>query len=123
SVNTLRRAVGTTAILVSGTLFAVYYFDSRSAIHRYFFTPLMRCALNPETSHKVAVKVLRSGLVPKDMGVDDGRLSTEVCIMGETLSNPIGLAAGFDKNGEAIDSTCFFMCARNIYRPVRTIQS
>ncbi|KAH8108844.1 Dihydroorotate dehydrogenase, partial [Phellopilus nigrolimitatus] len=35
------------------------------------------------------------------MGVDDGRLSTE--LWGETLSNPIGLAAGFDKNGEAID--------------------
>ena len=26
-----------------------------------------------------------------------------VQIFGEKLSNPVGLAAGFDKNGEAID--------------------
>ncbi|KAI5117302.1 hypothetical protein M0805_008566 [Coniferiporia weirii] len=99
--NILWRTTVTTTVLVSGTLFAIYYFDSRSAIHRYFITPLLRHALDPETSHKVAVKVLRSGLAPKDMGVDDERLSTE--LWGEKLSNPVGLAAGFDKNGEAID--------------------
>ncbi|OCB83992.1 hypothetical protein A7U60_g8663 [Sanghuangporus baumii] len=96
-----RRVVATTAVLVSGTLFAFYFFDARSAIHRYVFTPVLRYTLDPETSHKVAVKVLRSGLGPKDKGVDDERLRAE--LWGETLSNPIGLAAGFDKNGEAID--------------------
>ncbi|KAL5512872.1 URA9 [Sanghuangporus vaninii] len=96
-----RRVVATTAVLVSGTLFAFYFFDARSAIHRYVFTPVLRYALDPETSHKVAVKVLRSGLGPKDKGVDDERLRAE--LWGETLSSPIGLAAGFDKNGEAID--------------------
>ena len=75
---TFRRTVSTTVALVSGTLFAVYYFDSRSALHRYLVTPLLRYSLDPETSHKVAVKVLRSGLAPKDTGVDDARLSTEV---------------------------------------------
>ncbi|KAL5537240.1 URA9 [Sanghuangporus sanghuang] len=96
-----RRVVATTAVLVSGTLFAFYFFDARSAIHRYVFTPVLRYTLDPETSHKVAVKVLRSGLGPKDKGVDDERLRAE--LWGEALSNPIGLAAGFDKNGEAID--------------------
>lgn len=75
---TLRRTVTTTLVLVSGTVFAVYYFDSRSALHRYFVTPLLRYTLDPETSHKVAVKVLRSGFAPKDAGEDDERLSTEV---------------------------------------------
>ena len=74
----LRRVAAATAFLVSGTLFAVYYFDSRSAIHRYFFTPALRYGLDAETSHRVAVKVLRSGLAPRDMGVDDERLSVEV---------------------------------------------
>lgn len=114
---TLRRTVAATLALVSGTVFAVYYFDSRSALHRYLVTPLLRYTLDPETSHKVAVKVLRSGFAPKDTGEDDERLSTEVSfsfvhsgqfinsiqIWGEKLSNPVGLAAGFDKNGEAID--------------------
>lgn len=75
---TLRRTVTATLALVSGTVFAVYYFDSRSALHRYFVTPLLRYSLDPETSHKVAVKVLRSGFAPKDTGEDDERLSTEV---------------------------------------------
>ena len=73
-----RRAVATTTILVSGTLFAFYCFDSRSAIHRYIVTPVLRRTLDPETSHKVAVKALRSGLGPKDKGVDDERLRAEV---------------------------------------------
>lgn len=79
ATNSVRRAATAAAVLVSGTLFAVYYFDSRSAIHRYLATPAMRYGMDAETSHKVAVKVLRSGLAPKDMGVDDERLSTEVC--------------------------------------------
>lgn len=78
TTKTLRRTVTTTLALVSGTVFAVYYFDSRSALHRYFVTPLLRYTLDPETSHKVAVKVLRSGFAPKDAGQDDERLSTQV---------------------------------------------
>ncbi|XP_006461984.1 hypothetical protein AGABI2DRAFT_206093 [Agaricus bisporus var. bisporus H97] len=86
--------------LSAGTV-AVYYLDARSALHRYVLTPLMRSALDAETSHKMAVKVLRSGLGPKDPVVDDPRLSFE--LWGESMSNPIGIAAGFDKDGEAID--------------------
>jgi dihydroorotate dehydrogenase len=40
--------------------FAIYYFDARSAVHRYFITPLLRYVLDAETGHKVAVKVFRS---------------------------------------------------------------
>ncbi|TDL23872.1 hypothetical protein BD410DRAFT_786540 [Rickenella mellea] len=101
SPNSLRTGIFTTVALVSGGLFAVYYFDARSALHRYFVTPLIRYGLDPETGHKVAVKVLRSGLAPRDHLPDDERLKVE--IWGEEMSNPIGLAAGFDKNGEAID--------------------
>ncbi|EJD07220.1 uncharacterized protein FOMMEDRAFT_100360 [Fomitiporia mediterranea MF3/22] len=97
----LRRAITTSLVLVSGTLFAVYYSDSRSAVHRYVFTPVLRKMLDPEGAHWFAVRVLRSGLGPRDRGVDDERLKTE--LWGETLANPVGLAAGFDKNGEAID--------------------
>ena len=64
---------------VLGTgLFAVYYFDARSAVHRYFLTPALRYTLDAETGHKVAVKVLRSGLGPKDPVTDDEKLTFEV---------------------------------------------
>lgn len=78
-----------------------YYLDSRAALHRYLITPIIRHALDPETGHKLAVSVLESGLGPRDMFTDDERLKTE--LWGQTLSNPIGLAAGFDKDGRAID--------------------
>ena len=57
---------------------AVYYLDSRAAVHRYFITPFIRHALDPETGHKLAVSVLESGLGPRDMLPDDERLETEV---------------------------------------------
>ena len=76
--NPVRTGLYATVLLVSTGLFAVYYFDSRSALHRYFVTPVLRYALDPELSHKISVKVLRSSLGPKDKGVDDERLRAEV---------------------------------------------
>ncbi|KAH9941478.1 Dihydroorotate dehydrogenase-domain-containing protein [Amylocystis lapponica] len=96
-----RTALYATLLAVSSGLFAVYYFDSRSAIHRYLFTPLLRYTLDAETGHKFAVRVLSSGLGPRDSQTDDERLKLE--LWGQQLSNPIGLAAGFDKNAEAVD--------------------
>ncbi|KAF8826079.1 hypothetical protein HHX47_DHR6000417 [Lentinula edodes] len=92
-----------TALVLSTGLFAVYYFDARSALHRYVIMPVLRQTLDAETSHKIAVKVLRSGLGPKDPVTDDEHLMFE--LWGHQISNPIGLAAGFDKDGEAIDGT------------------
>ncbi|TCD64666.1 Dihydroorotate dehydrogenase (quinone), mitochondrial, partial [Steccherinum ochraceum] len=97
----LRTSLYLGLFALSTGLFAVYYFDCRSAIHRYVFTPLLRYGVDAETGHKLAVKVLRSGLGPRDTQVDDPALKAE--LWGETLDNPIGLAAGFDKHGEAID--------------------
>ncbi|KAJ3709679.1 Dihydroorotate dehydrogenase-domain-containing protein [Lentinula raphanica] len=94
-----------TALVLSSGLFAVYYFDARSALHRYLVMPVMRQTLDAETSHKIAVKVLRSGLGPKDPVVDDESLMFD--LWGHQISNPVGLAAGFDKDGEAIDGESF----------------
>lgn len=77
----LWRFGSATVVIAGTTLFLVYYLDSRSAIHRYFFTPLLRHLVDAETSHKIAIKVLRSGLGPKDLGLDDGRLAIEVGVM------------------------------------------
>ncbi|KAJ7504444.1 Dihydroorotate dehydrogenase-domain-containing protein [Mycena galericulata] len=97
----IRTGLYGTVFVLSAGLFAIYYLDARSAIHRYVFAPLLRYALDAETGHKVAVQVLKSGLGPRDPVEDDARLKSE--LWGEEISNPVGLAAGFDKNGEAID--------------------
>ncbi|KAJ7720599.1 dihydroorotate dehydrogenase [Mycena maculata] len=97
----IRTGLYSTVFVLSAGLFAIYYLDARSAIHRYVFTPLLRHTLDAETGHKVAVQVLKSGLGPRDPVEDDARLKSE--LWGQEISNPVGLAAGFDKNGEAID--------------------
>ncbi|CAG8435342.1 7498_t:CDS:2 [Funneliformis mosseae] len=92
--------IGTTSVFAS-IFFIEYYFDSRAAIHRYLFTPLLRNVTTPESSHKFAIWISKWGLNAKDRLPDDERLSVEV--WGKKISNPICLAAGFDKHGEAID--------------------
>jgi dihydroorotate dehydrogenase len=50
----------------------------------------------PETAHGLALLGLRAGLGPRQHGDAFPRLRTKLC--GLDLPNPVGLAAGFDKN-------------------------
>ncbi|MEO3415352.1 quinone-dependent dihydroorotate dehydrogenase [Roseovarius sp. CAU 1744] len=56
--------------------------------------------LDPETAHGLAVRALRAGLVPLPGPVSSPRLRTDLA--GLALPNPVGLAAGFDKNATAL---------------------
>lgn len=55
---------------------------------------------DPERAHGLALRAMRAGLVPLPGRVTSPRLSCEVA--GLRLDNPVGLAAGFDKNAEAL---------------------
>lgn len=61
-----------------------------SALHR----------LDPERAHDAALMALRAGLVPLPGRITSPRLRCEVA--GLALDNPLGLAAGFDKNARAL---------------------
>ena len=56
---------------------------------------------DPETAHGLAIRALKLGLGPSVGQVTSPRLRTRVA--GLDLLNPIGLAAGFDKNAEVIE--------------------
>lgn len=58
--------------------------------------------IDPETAHGLALKALQMGFAPTPGPVTSGRLKTTFA--GLDLPNPIGLAAGFDKNAEAVNS-------------------
>ncbi|MCC5989086.1 MAG: quinone-dependent dihydroorotate dehydrogenase [Pararhodobacter sp.] len=58
--------------------------------------------LDPETGHALALKALRAGLVGGNGPVSTPRL--RVRLAGLDLPNPLGLAAGFDKNAVAVDA-------------------
>ena len=56
--------------------------------------------LDPELSHGLSIKALSAGLVPLPGVVSTARLRTRLA--GLDLPNPVGLAAGFDKNAAVV---------------------
>jgi dihydroorotate dehydrogenase len=63
--------------------------------------PLIR-RLEAEKAHRLTIRALRTGLLPGGAASDDPILATG--LWGLRFSNPIGLAAGFDKNAEVPDA-------------------
>ena len=55
---------------------------------------------DPETAHGLSLTALRLGLAPLPGPVTSARLKTELA--GLSLPNPVGLAAGYDKNAVAL---------------------
>ena len=68
------------------------------------FEPLGLAVLNrldPETAHALALKALKTPFAHLPGPVSSARLATSIA--GLNLPNPVGLAAGFDKNATCID--------------------
>jgi dihydroorotate dehydrogenase len=63
--------------------------------------PLMRL-LDPERAHDATLRALELGLVPAWRRRDDQILGCRV--WGRDFPNPVGLAAGFDKDGRVADA-------------------
>ncbi|WP_098412584.1 quinone-dependent dihydroorotate dehydrogenase [Thioclava sp. ES.031] len=56
--------------------------------------------IDPEKAHGLSLRALRMGLAPLPGPITSPRLKTDLA--GMSLLNPVGLAAGFDKNAEAV---------------------
>ena len=54
--------------------------------------------MDPEIAHGATISALKLGLAPEQLDPDPPELRTSLC--GLDLANPVGMAAGFDKNGE-----------------------
>lgn len=55
--------------------------------------------LDAEQAHAMSIKALKMGMHPKARGDADPRLQVELA--GLKFSNPLGMAAGYDKNADA----------------------
>lgn len=69
------------------------------------FSTLLRPVLfgfDAEQAHGFAIKALKTGLAPGSVCLPDPRLRTTVA--GVSFPNPLGMAAGFDKNAEVPDA-------------------
>ncbi len=60
--------------------------------------------IDPETAHNLAIKSLKLNLTPSliDENKDDPMFKSN--LFGKEIDNPIGMAAGFDKNAEVYNS-------------------
>ena len=63
--------------------------------------PLVRL-IEPEAAHALALEALRRNLVPRPPAFEDAALG--ITLWGREFTNPVGLAAGFDKNAEVVDA-------------------
>ncbi|CAG5135708.1 unnamed protein product, partial [Candidula unifasciata] len=91
------------AVIVNGgiAIFAgINLYRGNEKFYEEIAMPLFRL-LPPEASHSLSIKLAKYKLVPKSQVADLPSLATTV--WGRSFSNPLGMAAGYDKHGEAVD--------------------
>ena len=59
---------------------------------------------DPETAHEYAIKFLKQNIIPFDFFKFTADQSLKTKVFGINFDNPIGLAAGFDKNAEVYNA-------------------
>ena len=67
----------------------------------YDFARPLLFGLDPEQAHELTLRALEAGLHPRPAEPDDARLRVEP--WGLALPNPLGMAAGFDKDARVPD--------------------
>ena len=60
--------------------------------------------LDPETAHNLAIKSLKFNFVPNVLVEEKNNPLFKTRLFNKNLENPIGMAAGFDKNAEVYNS-------------------
>ncbi|EDO35448.1 predicted protein [Nematostella vectensis] len=92
---------GLALIGCTGVVFGGYY--TMTGNEKFYSTVVMPAIrlLDAERAHLLAVKAAAYGWTPQDKNKDPEILNTKV--FGLQFSNPVGLAAGFDKHAEAVD--------------------
>ena len=60
--------------------------------------------LDPETAHNLAIKSLKFNFVPNILDDDKDNPLFKTKLFNKDLENPIGMAAGFDKNAEVYNT-------------------
>ncbi|XP_044283896.1 dihydroorotate dehydrogenase (quinone), mitochondrial [Varanus komodoensis] len=98
-----RRLREATVVLGSGSLIFASCLVAKGdeSFYAKCLMPVLQRLVGPETAHTLAVRFVALGLLPRCSQADSEALEVEV--FGRRFQNPLGLAAGFDKHGEAVD--------------------
>ncbi|XP_016919377.1 dihydroorotate dehydrogenase (quinone) [Apis cerana] len=90
------KVTSTATVFYAGV--CIYQGDEN--IYNKFVMPFVQL-IDPEFTHNFAVKILKWGLLSKPNVNDPTSLAIDVWDL--KFKNPVGMAAGFDKQGEAIE--------------------
>ena len=74
----------------------------------YGFARPLLFGLEPERAHEATLRALENGIYPRSLGPDDARM--KVSVFGLTFPNPVGIAAGFDKDARVPDGVLGLGC-------------
>nr|XP_019548182.2 dihydroorotate dehydrogenase (quinone), mitochondrial [Aedes albopictus] len=96
--NKFRSLVKVTS-LGAVTFSAICLYKGNEKFYESIFMPIVRL-IPPETAHQLAVFGVKLSLVRPSYR-DPETLRTR--LLGMTIDNPVGIAAGFDKHGEAVN--------------------
>ena len=61
-------------------------------------------SLDPEAAHNLAIQSLKFNIIPESFFNVENEELLKTNLFGKIISNPIGLAAGFDKSAEVYNS-------------------
>ncbi|KZC15010.1 PREDICTED: dihydroorotate dehydrogenase (quinone), mitochondrial [Dufourea novaeangliae] len=95
-LKSLLTVTSTAVTLFSG----ICIYQGNEKFYNRFAVPLIQL-VDPEFAHVAAVKILQWGLLGKQNAEDPSSLGINV--LGLQFKNPLGMAAGFDKQGEAVE--------------------
>ncbi|KAJ7312210.1 hypothetical protein JRQ81_006594 [Phrynocephalus forsythii] len=98
-----KRAKEAAVVLGGGGLIFTSYLTATGDEDFYAkrLMPVLQRLVGPETAHSLALRLVALGILPWCNHQDSEAL--EVRVFGRRFRNPVGLAAGFDKHGEAVD--------------------
>ncbi|VDO48386.1 unnamed protein product [Haemonchus placei] len=91
--------------IVGGGLLAYGSAESLASSETFYnkaVIPLIHRHIDGETAHDCAIRFISWGLLPRFSNSRKEYPELNCEFLGKQLKNPIGLAAGFDKNGQAI---------------------
>ncbi|KAG5983114.1 hypothetical protein E4U55_000758 [Claviceps digitariae] len=95
---------------LAATVYVTYLYttDTRAFVHRYIVPRLLRAVYpDAEDAHHAGTRTLKTlhefGLAPRERGSSLQTPELNTSVWGMQLSNPIGISAGLDKDGEIAD--------------------
>jgi len=102
----IRTALAGTAIVATVEVTTKLPSEGRSSLVYHYIadeimTPLMRRFLDPEQAHAAAILFAKYNFAPRyHPSSTEQSVDLQTTVLGITFSNPIGLAAGFDKDAD-----------------------